>query len=73
MNIRIEVDMSDLELDIDKVESAIEKELAVTGYKIEGTAKELAPVKYLQGYTEMYSKNSVNSVKAKLKNCIKNF
>lgn len=44
MNIKIEVDMSDLELDIDKVESAIEKELAVTGYKIEGTAKELCPV-----------------------------
>ena len=44
MNIRIEVDMSDLELDIDKVESAIEKELATTGYKIEGTAKELCPV-----------------------------
>ena len=44
MNIKIEVDMSDLELDIDKVEKAIEKELAVTGYKIEGTAKELCPV-----------------------------
>lgn len=44
MNIKIEVDMSDLEFDIDKVESAIEKELAVTGYKIEGTAKELCPV-----------------------------
>ena len=44
MNIRIEVDMSDLDFDIDKVESAIEKELATTGYKIEGTAKELCPV-----------------------------
>ena len=29
MNIKIEVDMSDLELDIDKVESAIEKELDI--------------------------------------------
>ena len=44
MNIKIEVDMSDLELDIDKVEKAIEKELAVTGYKIEETAKELVPI-----------------------------
>lgn len=43
MNIRIEVDLSDLDFDIDKVESAIEKELATTGYKVEGTAKELAP------------------------------
>ena len=44
MNIRIEVDLSDLDFDIDKVESAIEKELATTGYKVEGTAKELAPI-----------------------------
>lgn len=44
MDIRIEIDLSDLNFDIDKVESAIEKELVTTGYKIEGTAKELAPI-----------------------------
>lgn len=43
-SIKIEVDLSDLNFDIDKVESAIEKELARTGYKIEGTAKELSPI-----------------------------
>lgn len=44
MNIKIEIDLSDLDFDIEKVENAVERELAKTGYKIEATAKELCPV-----------------------------
>lgn len=44
MNIKIEVDLSDLDFDVAQIEKAIEQELARTGYKIERTAKELAPI-----------------------------
>ena len=44
MLIKFEIDTSNLDLDIAKLENAISKEMEKTANKIERTAKELAPV-----------------------------
>ena len=44
MNIRMEVDTSELNLDADKINKAVSQELEKTAHRIERQAKELAPV-----------------------------
>lgn len=44
INIKIEVDLSDLDFDVKKIENAISEELETTAYKCERVAKETVPV-----------------------------
>ena len=44
MKIEFEIDLSDLDFDINKIEKAVSEELERTSYKVERTAKELVPV-----------------------------
>lgn len=44
MKIEFSVDLSDLDLDINRLEKAISEEIETTAYKIERTSKELVPV-----------------------------
>lgn len=44
INIKIEVDFSDLDFDVNKIEKAISEELETTAYKCERVAKEVVPV-----------------------------
>ena len=44
MNIKMEVDTSKLNLDVDKINKAVSQELEKTAHRIERQAKELAPI-----------------------------